>query len=209
MKSIPRSSSISEGIDVENPIFNPSRSSKSTIIDEQIDGIGYITLTFPLPSKDPLIDHKKAYDLSKSLRLDDTVSSSLNNISKVVQNNNIPGDSILKLNNTFLWNENNTDTNTSIDINNDKVFSYYGTISIASLIVSQTGCDILLHINNIQQSDIGECAINLNDLLDTDSNHNIRSKTVQNIPLTNGSKLIGEIKGHFTMKILAEVNEKK
>ena len=207
VESVPRSSAVTGGVDVENPIFNPSLSSKS-IIDEPVSSIGNIILTFPLPSKDPIIDHKKVYDLSKSLRLDDVVSS-LNNISKIVQNNGIPGDSLFKLNNTFLWIEKNNMRNSSVDINNDKFFSYSGIINIASLIVPQTGCDVLLHINSTQQNDIGECAVNLSDLLDIDTDQIIRSKTAHNIPLTNGSKLIGELSGHFTLKFLAEVNEKK
>jgi len=198
--------------DVENPI-NPSLTSSSKYNTNNTDtnSIGNIVLTFPLPSKDPIIDHKKVYDLSRSLRLGDSISS-LNNISKIAQNNGVSGDSIFKLNNTFLWNEKNNNSNnrgTITDNSNDKSFSYDGIINIAGLIVPQTGCDVLLHINNNQQNDIGECAVNLIDLINIDTDSMTRSKTANSIPLTNGSRLIGELSGVFTLTFLAVVNEKQ
>ena len=77
------------------------------------------------------------------------------------------------------------------------------------MIVPQTGCEVLLHVNNSQQNDIGECAVNLIDLINSDSEEMTRSMAISSIPLSNGSRLIGELSGVFTLTFLAVVNEKQ
>ena len=62
--------------DVENPINASISSKNNTNNDTTTSSIGSIVLTFPLPTKDPIIDHKKVYDLSRSLRLGDSIASS-------------------------------------------------------------------------------------------------------------------------------------
>ena len=204
------STSFSESMsgDVENPIHH-SFSIKSKAADNLVHDVGSVAITFPLPSKDPIIEHKKVYDLSKSLRLGDSVSS-LSKIVDIAEDNGVAGETVLKLNNTFIWLEKDDNisipSTTSNDDGDSKNFSYSGKISVAGLIIPRTGCDVLLHIKTNEQEDIGECVVNLIDLITMDSTQTTRSTTIKMIPLTDGSRLVGHLSGTFSLTFLAECN---
>ena len=221
------------GIDIESHLHHHSFSLKDKKAENHLHDIGNVVITFPLPSKDPIIEHKKVYDLSRSLRLGDTVSS-LSKIADIAEENGVSGETILKLNNTFIWlekddirrssamnnnsnsnsnknnNNNNNNSNNNDNDENFHSFNYSGNMTVAGLIIPRTGCEVLLHIKS-NEDDIGECVVNLIDLITTDTNLTTRSVTVKHVPLTDGSRLVGHLTGHFSLKFLAEVqvNEKR
>ena len=223
------SDSSKTGIDIESPLHHHSFSLKGKKTENHLHDIGNVVITFPLPSKDPIIEHKKVYDLSRSLRIGDTVSS-LSKLADIAEENGVSGETVLKLNNTFTWlekddirssvmnnnsnktNNNNSNNNNSNNDNDENFYSfnYSGNMTVAGLIIPRTGCEVLLHIKS-NEDDIGECVVNLIDLITTDTHLTTRSITVKHIPLTDGSRLVGHLTGHFSLKFLAEVqvNEKK
>eukprot|EP01034_Spumella_vulgaris_P028561 gene28561-35442_t len=200
------------------PTINKLKKKKKKKSDDKL--IDQFTVVFPLPSKDPLLSHRKIYDFSQAYgkvgldekeativeRDTDLLSVTSEQATHMTKNtvasfaHQVTRDDLLKPMAVFAWplpeqGSRKRSITGTMPIPSSKAYKVRGCAS------PELGAHVLLKFTNKLGYDLGTCVVCISHLINKDAGAFYSTEFV-NLQLSSGGQKRGELSGKFSLKFL-------
>lgn len=180
--------------------------------------IANVTIVFPIPSKDPLITHRKISDIATAMQVDSSqllsnfkdIAGSCMTADNVIPTSTSTGDSpageppkisilskdaFLKSSSVFEWKEVLNDI--------EKPLQQTVNMKLSGVISPELGAHALMKFTNKTGYVLGECVVCLSHLLNPNPTY-INTSKFDQIQLSSGGQIRGFVNGTFAVRVLRD-----